>query len=129
MGLGKTIQTIAFLCHLKQQGVHGPFLVIGPLNTLDNWTREFKKFAPTIHTLLYHGTKPQREEKRKKFFKRLKKRGGEDADMPVIVTRFVHFLWFSALFDCILVFFFFERIFLLLLLKIPFFLFLFSASR
>lgn len=30
MGLGKTIQTIAFLCHIRSKGVTGPFLVLGP---------------------------------------------------------------------------------------------------
>ena len=28
MGLGKTIQTIAFLCHMRSKGVTGPFLVL-----------------------------------------------------------------------------------------------------
>lgn len=37
MGLGKTIQTIAFLAHLKGKGLDGPCLVIAPLSTLSNW--------------------------------------------------------------------------------------------
>jgi len=48
MGLGKTIQSISFLAHLTEQGVAGPFLVVGPLSTLQNWANEFKKWTPSI---------------------------------------------------------------------------------
>lgn len=35
MGLGKTIQSIAFLYHLyNAENVKGPFLIIAPLSTL-----------------------------------------------------------------------------------------------
>lgn len=37
MGLGKTIQTISFLSHLRSMGINGPFIVIAPLSTLANW--------------------------------------------------------------------------------------------
>ena len=40
MGLGKTVQTIGFLAHLKGMGMHGPFLVCAPLSTLSNWVSE-----------------------------------------------------------------------------------------
>ena len=43
MGLGKTIQTIGFLSHLKSMGLHGPYLVIAPLSTLSNWINEFSR--------------------------------------------------------------------------------------
>lgn len=43
MGLGKTIQTIAFLAHLKGNGLHGPYLVIAPLSTLSNWVNEISR--------------------------------------------------------------------------------------
>ena len=33
--------------------MHGPFLVIGPLNTLRNWVREFAKFAPDGLSVAY----------------------------------------------------------------------------
>ena len=42
MGLGKTVQSIALLAHLRGMGVAGPFLVVGPLSTLQNWANEFK---------------------------------------------------------------------------------------
>jgi SNF2 family DNA or RNA helicase len=37
MGLGKTIQSIAFIAYLLEHGVKGPFLVIAPASTIDNW--------------------------------------------------------------------------------------------
>ena len=43
MGLGKTIQTIAFLAHLKGNCLHGPYMVIAPLSTLSNWLNELTR--------------------------------------------------------------------------------------
>ena len=40
MGLGKTIQSIAFIALLMEQGVEGPFLIIAPASTIDNWDDE-----------------------------------------------------------------------------------------
>ncbi|MBF2065380.1 MAG: DEAD/DEAH box helicase [Calothrix sp. C42_A2020_038] len=58
MGLGKTIQFIAFLLHLKQQAaLEKPCLLVCPTSVLGNWEREFKKFAPTLKVLQYHGDK------------------------------------------------------------------------
>ena len=45
MGLGKTVQSISMLAHLTEQGVTGPFMVVGPLSTLHNWANEFKKWC------------------------------------------------------------------------------------
>ena len=45
MGLGKTIQTIAFLAHLKGKGLDGPYLVIAPLSTLSNWINEISRYT------------------------------------------------------------------------------------
>ena len=64
MGLGKTIQTIALFAHLVEMGVPGPFLVVAPLSTIANWCKEFKKFAPKLPTVLYHGSAAEREELR-----------------------------------------------------------------
>ncbi|EPS73256.1 hypothetical protein M569_01495, partial [Genlisea aurea] len=62
MGLGKTIQTIAFLSHLKGNGLHGPYLIIAPLTTLSNWMNEIKRFAPSMDAIIYHGNKKDRDE-------------------------------------------------------------------
>jgi len=64
MGLGKTIQTIALFCHMYEMGVCGPFLVVAPLSTIPNWVNEFKRFAPAIPCILYHGNAEQRKELR-----------------------------------------------------------------
>jgi len=43
MGLGKTIQTIGFLSHLKSKGLDGPYMIIAPLSTLSNWMNEINR--------------------------------------------------------------------------------------
>ncbi|MEZ4772713.1 MAG: DEAD/DEAH box helicase [Bacteroidia bacterium] len=60
MGLGKTIQVITTLLKWKEEGrlETQKALVIAPTSLLTNWDREVKKFAPKLHTTLYHG--PQR---------------------------------------------------------------------
>ncbi|KAK4506122.1 hypothetical protein PRZ48_004087 [Zasmidium cellare] len=83
MGLGKTIQTISFLAFLREKGVHGPFLIAAPLSTTSNWVAEFKKWTPEIPVLLYHGSKQEREELRRK---RLRNPGS--TDFPVICTSY-----------------------------------------
>lgn len=52
MGLGKTIQTIGFLSHLKGNGLDGPYLVIAPLSTLSNWFNEIARYS-LDHSCLY----------------------------------------------------------------------------
>ena len=56
MGLGKTIQTISlitFLIERKRQP--GPYLVVVPLSTMNNWQNEFSKWAPKVKVLMYKG--------------------------------------------------------------------------
>lgn len=62
MGLGKTCQVIAFLAHLQQQEVEGMHLVIVPGSTLENWLREFKRFAPNLNVVPYYGAQAERPE-------------------------------------------------------------------
>ncbi|KAJ7723043.1 SNF2 family DNA-dependent ATPase [Mycena metata] len=66
MGLGKTLQTIAFCAHLRhERRSTRPFLVVCPLSVLHNWVEEFKRFAPKIPVVLYHGTPAERAEMRR----------------------------------------------------------------
>uniref|UniRef100_A0A914H4M4 Uncharacterized protein n=1 Tax=Globodera rostochiensis TaxID=31243 RepID=A0A914H4M4_GLORO len=61
MGLGKTLQTIAvfgFLKHYKHQ--NGPFLIIVPKSTLQNWENEFKRWCPSITTCCLIGDQEAR---------------------------------------------------------------------
>ncbi|KAH9314573.1 hypothetical protein KI387_023200 [Taxus chinensis] len=83
MGLGKTVQTIGVLAHLKGKDMHGPFLVIAPLTTLSNWVNEITRFAPSMNALLYHGSKSERDEMR---IKHMPSEVGPD--FPVIVTSY-----------------------------------------
>jgi len=62
MGLGKTCQVISFLSHLLEIGVKGPHLVVCPSSTLENWVREFHRFAPELAVEVFHGSKDEREE-------------------------------------------------------------------
>lgn len=64
MGLGKTCQVIAFLSHLQMQKVDGVHLVIVPGSTLENWLREFARFAPELNVRPYYGLQKEREELR-----------------------------------------------------------------
>ncbi|KAI1793755.1 SNF2 family N-terminal domain-containing protein [Ganoderma leucocontextum] len=64
MGLGKTIQTISFHAFLRER-TSAPFMVVCPLAVLDNWAKEFARFAPDIPVVTYYGTKEERAEIRR----------------------------------------------------------------
>ncbi|KAG9650298.1 SWI/SNF chromatin remodeling complex component, partial [Aureobasidium melanogenum] len=83
MGLGKTIQTISFLAFLREKGTYGPFLIASPLSTTSNWVNEFHKWTSDIPVVLYHGSKQEREEIRRKRFK-----NPGSKDFPVICTSY-----------------------------------------
>jgi SNF2 family DNA or RNA helicase len=54
MGLGKTLQVIGAIADPLVPGDE-PVLVVAPGSLLENWTREFGKFAPQIRTMKHHG--------------------------------------------------------------------------
>jgi hypothetical protein len=58
--LGKTIQVISFLQFIKNKYDRFPFLIIAPNSTLDNWGREFEKWAPNLHVVTMCGTPEDR---------------------------------------------------------------------
>lgn len=75
------MQTIAFHAYIRERSP-SPFLVVCPLSVLDNWAREFAKFAPEVcipscnseqaiedeHQIpicVYHGSPEERAELRK----------------------------------------------------------------
>lgn len=70
MGLGKTIQCVALMCQIVTMGAPGPFLIVAPLSTLPNWKAEFKKFAPRLPVVFYHGKKEERMIIRRQIFKK-----------------------------------------------------------
>ncbi|CAL5067246.1 unnamed protein product [Urochloa decumbens] len=83
MGLGKTIQTIGFLAHLKGKGMHGPYLIVAPLSTLSNWVNEISRFTPSLASIIYHGDKVARAELRRKFMPKT-----VGPDFPIVVTSY-----------------------------------------
>jgi SNF2 family DNA or RNA helicase len=43
-GTGKTIQTIAFIAHLRAEyQIYGPHLIVAPTSVAPNWVTEFEK--------------------------------------------------------------------------------------
>ena len=70
MGLGKTIQSVAGLAHIKRLNAAAAagrrdddeckFLVIAPLSVLDNWATEMQH-APDLNHVVYSGSKDERE--------------------------------------------------------------------
>jgi SWI/SNF-related matrix-associated actin-dependent regulator 1 of chromatin subfamily A len=62
MGLGKTCQIIGFLSQLQLEKVDGVHLIIVPGSTLENWLREFERFAPDMVVRPYYGSQGERAE-------------------------------------------------------------------
>jgi len=57
MGLGKTIQTLALICHARQQNPGmAPFLVVAPASVVANWAAEAARFAPELSVLALYDT-------------------------------------------------------------------------
>lgn len=84
MGLGKTLQLISFLAFLREQGINGPFLILGPLSTINNWANEFRKWAPKIPVVVYHGSPAERTRIRREDL-RSDSRGQQ---FPVVCTSY-----------------------------------------
>ena len=56
MGLGKTLQIMALIVQRRSERVDvGPALVIVPATLMENWSREFAKFAPTLRVYRHSG--------------------------------------------------------------------------
>lgn len=61
MGLGKTLQTVSFLAYLKHyRDMPGPHLIVVPKSTLQNWAREFERWAPDFDVVVLTGTREER---------------------------------------------------------------------
>jgi SNF2 family DNA or RNA helicase len=52
MGLGKTLQTLSYLCKIKEQDNKAIFLVACPTSLLYNWLNEVSKFAPSLKAVV-----------------------------------------------------------------------------
>jgi hypothetical protein len=52
--LGKTVQIVCYLEHLyRVEKIHGPFLVVVPLSTIEHWRREFEGWSDLV-CCIYH---------------------------------------------------------------------------
>lgn len=85
MGLGKTIQAISMIAFFKDNNISGPFLIAAPLSTVRNWVDEFAFWTPEINTILYHGSKEEREQLRRKGMKMQEQ---SKFEFPVVVTSY-----------------------------------------
>jgi len=65
MGLGKTIQSVGILHYLfQEQGNRGPFLIIAPMSTVEQWRREAEGWT-NMNCIIFHGSAKSRELIRK----------------------------------------------------------------
>ncbi|KAL2431806.1 Lymphocyte-specific helicase [Exophiala dermatitidis] len=85
MGLGKTLQAISLIAFFKEHNIQGPFLIVAPLSTVRNWIEEFKRWTPSINTILYHGGKDEREAMRRKH---MRLQNQSTPEFPVVVTSY-----------------------------------------
>eukprot|EP01133_Synstelium_polycarpum_P017185 gene17185-20476_t len=89
MGLGKTIQTISFISYLHVvQEIFGPFLVVVPLSTIENWQREFAKWAPQLNVVVYTGSSGSRDIIRQFEFYHTGKFGRKRISFNVLLTTY-----------------------------------------
>ncbi|XP_068168040.1 E1A-binding protein p400 isoform X2 [Antennarius striatus] len=64
-GLGKTVQTVAYMAHLAgQEGIWGPHLVVVRTCKLLSWEVELKRWCPGLKVLLYLGSRRERRSMR-----------------------------------------------------------------
>lgn len=85
MGLGKTVQAISMIAFFKEKNISGPFLIAAPLSTINNWIDEFARWTPDIKTIMYHGSKDERAEMRRKY---MKMQDQTKFDFPVVCTSY-----------------------------------------
>ncbi|KAG9316574.1 hypothetical protein JVU11DRAFT_2627 [Chiua virens] len=88
MGLGKTIQVISFFAHLKERGSAGPHLVIVPSSTLENWCREFARFAPSISIQTYYAGKEERPTLRQTLLDTQCRHSKNENGWEVLITTY-----------------------------------------
>ncbi|ORY88017.1 SNF2 family N-terminal domain-domain-containing protein [Leucosporidium creatinivorum] len=86
MGTGKTIQSIAFLAYLREQGMHSFNLVVCPKAVLGNWELEFRRFAPSMPIMVYKGNPTERKALRAEM--RRLANAGDDSALPTILTTY-----------------------------------------
>ncbi|GCE02980.1 DEAD/DEAH box helicase [Dictyobacter aurantiacus] len=58
MGMGKTIQLIAYILHQREVGgdASRPNLIVCPMSVVGNWYHELQRFAPSLSVMIHHGS-------------------------------------------------------------------------
>ena len=95
MGLGKTIQTVAYVVsrvESSREAIRPPHLVLVPLSTLKNWTREFGTWAPHLNIVEYIGNPAARGIIRDhEIYIRINSANGKSEKLPIAdVVRMEH---------------------------------------
>lgn len=66
-GLGKTLQSITFLAHLKWvMNVPGPHLVVVPLSVMSSWMTELARWCPELRAVKLHTADTEERKRLKK---------------------------------------------------------------
>jgi SNF2 family DNA or RNA helicase len=73
MGLGKTLQTIAFIAGLFHSDAINAVLIVAPVSVLPVWEAELRKWSPEIRVRTFHGAKSKRRDA---VIARIMRRGG-----------------------------------------------------
>lgn len=61
MGLGKTVQSLALICHARQQDPASvPVLIVAPTSVVANWALEAARFAPHLRVVAMSETASKR---------------------------------------------------------------------
>src|SRR3546814_228274 len=65
MGLGKTLQILAFILTQHQKEAGSTSLLVVPTSLLFNWEHEIERFTPSLKFCIHHG--PARPSNAKQF--------------------------------------------------------------
>uniref|UniRef100_A0A8R7V2P0 SNF2 N-terminal domain-containing protein n=2 Tax=Triticum urartu TaxID=4572 RepID=A0A8R7V2P0_TRIUA len=82
MGSGGIISTLAFIARLKEEGHHGPYMIVTSLcgGGIMDWMKGIKLF-PSMNQLLYVGNQKDLAMKKKEFVHK-----PVGPDFPIILT-------------------------------------------
>lgn len=84
----QTLQTIAFLAHLKSKHQYGPYLVVCPASVLRNWIDEVERFAPQMRALAYYSSDKKQRKRWIDEHRREPKTPQERLEFPIFVTTY-----------------------------------------
>jgi DNA helicase INO80 len=91
----KTVQSISLLAYLVEtQDIWGPFLVVAPASTLNNWQQELTRFVPGLKAIPYWGNVKDRATLRK-FWSKREISYNQDAPFHVLVTSYQPVFFFQ----------------------------------